>query len=99
MRDGDLSLGDSGLGEEFGSVNYSAALGRISGKLLSPNLVRNGVDLTFRNYASDPDILYFDVTNKRIGINNPTPTYDLDVNSVIKTNKFEATNQARIGNE
>lgn len=98
MRDGDLSLGDSGLGEEFGSVNYTAALGRISGKLLNPDLVRNGVDLTFRNYASDPDILYLDVTNKRIGINTATPVYALDVNAVIKTTKLEATNQARIGN-
>jgi hypothetical protein len=98
MRDGDLSLGDSGLGEEFGSVNYTAALGRISGKLLNPDLVRNGVDLTFRNYTSDPDILYLDVTNKRIGINTATPVYALDVNAVIKTTKLEATNQARIGN-
>lgn len=98
MRDGDLSLGDSGLGEEFGSVNYTAALGRISGKLLSPDLVRNGVDLTFRNYVADPDILYLDVTNNRIGINIDTPQYDLDVNSVIKTTKLEATAQARIGN-
>jgi len=98
MRDGDLSLGDSGLGEEFGSVNYTAALGRISGKLLSPDLVRNGIDLTFRNYTADPDILYLDVTNKRIGINTASPVYDLDVDSVIKTTKLEATNQARIGN-
>lgn len=98
MRDGDLSLGDSGLGEEFGSVNYTAALGRISGKLLNPDLVRNGIDLTFRNYSSDPDILYLDVTNKRIGINTATPVYALDVNAVIKTTKLEATNQARIGN-
>ena len=98
MRDGDLSLGDSGLGEEFSSVNYTASLGRISGKLLSPDLVRNGVDLTFRNYASDPDILYLDVTNNRIGINIDTPQYDLDVNSVIKTTKLEATNQLRVGN-
>jgi hypothetical protein len=98
MRDGDLSLGDSGLGEEFGSVNYTASLGRISGKLLSPDLLRNGVDLTFRNYTSDPDILYLDVTNKRIGINIDTPQYELDVNSVIKTTKLEATNQLRVGN-
>ena len=98
MRDGDLSLGDSGLGEEFGSVNYSAALGRISGKLLSSDLVRNGVDLTFRNYVSDPDILYLDVTNKRIGINTATPVYDLDVDAVIKTTKLEATNQLRVNN-
>ena len=50
------------------------AIGRISGPLLKANLVRNGVDLTFRNGATDPDILYVDVNNARIGVNNSAPT-------------------------
>jgi hypothetical protein len=52
-------LGGSGLGdEESGSLDsgLSAALGRISGKLLSANLVRHGVDLAF-----DTDLLYLKV--------------------------------------
>jgi hypothetical protein len=44
-------------------------LGRISGPLLDANLNRLGVDLTFRNYGADEDLLYLDVTNNRIGIN------------------------------
>ena len=32
------------------------------------NLVRNGIDLAF-----ETDLLYSDVTNNRVGINNPIP--------------------------
>jgi len=98
MRDGDLTLGDGGLGEEYGSVNYSASLGRIGGKLLSSNLVRNGVDLTFRNYAADPDILYLDVTNKKIGINTSSPAYEIDLSADFRTKNYIATSQATIAN-
>lgn len=79
--------GDDGLlgSSQSGSENnYVAALGRISGKLLSENLLRQGVDLTFRNGGSDPDILYLDVNNMRLGVNTDLiggPVYDLDVQS------------------
>jgi hypothetical protein len=52
-------LGGGGLGEdESGSLEsgLAASLGRISGKLLSANLVRHGVDLAF-----DTDLLYLKV--------------------------------------
>lgn len=52
-------LGGGGLGdEESGSLDsgLAASLGRISGKLLSANLVRHGVDLAF-----DTDLLYLKV--------------------------------------
>ena len=55
-------------------LDYVSALGRISGKLLSENLERQGVDLTFRNEQYDPDLLYLDVTNMRIGIEGAPPT-------------------------
>jgi hypothetical protein len=58
---------------------FVAQLGRISGKLLTENLLRNGVDLTFRNAPTDADLLYLDVNNSRIGINSNPPDYDLDV--------------------
>lgn len=60
-----------------------SSLGRISGKLLSADLLRNGVDLTFRNGSGDPDLLYLDVNNNRIGINNDAPNFDLEVNTDI----------------
>lgn len=54
----------------------SGILGRISGKLLSSNLERDGIDLTFRNQPLDPDLLYLDVNNNRVGV-NLTPSFDL----------------------
>lgn len=78
-------------------TDYVAQLGRISGKALQPNLVRNGVDLTVRNSATDPDFFYLDVNNKRIGIKTDTPNYDLEVVSDIRTTGLIA-NDARIDN-
>lgn len=53
---------------------YAQSLGRIGGQLLSPNLEFQGDDVQF-----DTDLLYLDVVNKRIGINNygtsPTELY------------------------
>jgi hypothetical protein len=58
---------------------YIASLGRISGPLLSDNLIRNGYDLTFRNGPTDTDLLYLDVTNKRISLNKDAPAMALEV--------------------
>jgi hypothetical protein len=99
-------FGSSAAGSE---PNYVASLGRISGKLLSENLERNGVDLTFQDGTSDPPILYLDVTNMRVGIEGAPatslaraslslPVYDLDVNDNIKTKFVSVTNQANLDN-
>lgn len=50
------------------------AIGKISGPMLQPNLERQGVDL-----AIDGNVLYADVTNRRVGIGTDTPTQSLDV--------------------
>lgn len=68
-------------------------LGRISGQVLTDNLLRAGVDLAF-----ETNLLYLDVTNQRIGIRDSTPIYDLDVNSNIRTNDLTVTTQAALGN-
>ena len=44
---------------------YAKSLGRIGGQLLSDNLLFQGQDIQF-----DTDLLYLDVANKRIAINN-----------------------------
>jgi hypothetical protein len=54
LGDDDGLLGSTPSGSEN---NYVASLGRISGKLLSDNLLRNGVDLAFNN-----DLLYLKVS-------------------------------------
>lgn len=62
-----------------------AELGRVSGPLLSNNLVRYGIDLAFQNTDVSTPVLQLDVTNNRIGINNSSPTRDLFVNSYAQT--------------
>lgn len=55
-------------------VSPGKEFGRISGPLLSDNLLRNGVNLAF-----DTDVLYLDVNNKFVGFDTDTPTRTLDV--------------------
>jgi hypothetical protein len=50
------------------------AIGRISGPMLLPNLERQGVDLSF-----DGNLVYFDVTQRRVGINTNSPVAALEV--------------------
>ena len=45
-----------------------AVLGKVAGTMLKDNLVRNGVDLSI-----DTDLMYFDVANRRVGINTTMP--------------------------
>jgi hypothetical protein len=68
------------------------AIGRISGPLLKANLLREGVNLAFEN-----DLLYLDVNNSRIGINNASPQYDLDVIGTTRAPALEVSTLANIG--
>jgi hypothetical protein len=49
-------------------------IGKISGPMLYNNLERQGVDL-----AIEANVLYVDVTNRRVGANTSTPNADLQV--------------------
>ena len=70
------------------------AIGRISGPLLKDNLLRNGTDLAF-----ETDLLYLDVTNRRIGVKTTNPQYALDVNGIARVTDLEITNNVfNIGN-
>ena len=51
------------------------AIGRITGAMLFSNLERQG-----QNLAIDSDLAYYDVGNRRIGVNTSAPGYSLDVN-------------------
>jgi hypothetical protein len=53
--------------------------------MLRDNLVRNGVDLTV-----DTNLTYFDVNNRRVGINTTLPTTDLDVNGNVRASSITA---------
>jgi len=73
-------------------------LGRISGKLLSADLVRNGYDLTFSNTGGpDDNVLFLQVTDLFVGVNTDSPAFQLDVDGT--SNALQSINQqATIGN-
>jgi hypothetical protein len=50
------------------------AIGRITGPMLQSNLERQGIDI-----AIDGNVVYADVTGRRVGINTSAPGYTLDV--------------------
>ena len=68
------------------------AVGRISGPLLKDNLLRNGVNLAF-----ETNLLYFDVVNRRIGVNTSTPTNDLSVIGTTRSTNLQVTTAATLG--
>jgi hypothetical protein len=49
------------------------AIGKINGPMLFSNLERQGVNLSI-----DANLVYFDVNNRYVGINNSSPAYALD---------------------
>lgn len=55
------------------------AIGRISGPMLFNNLERQGVDLAFQS-----NLLYLDVNNLRVGVQNASPNYVLDTPGNVK---------------
>jgi hypothetical protein len=55
------------------------AIGKISGPMLQTNLARQGVDLSV-----DTNLVQFDVTNRRVGVNTTSPTQALDVNGNVR---------------
>jgi len=63
----------TGQGEGSGTARrLNTHLGRIGGKLLSQNLLRNGFDLEFDN-----NLLYLNVNDKKISVNTDISSYDL----------------------
>lgn len=94
------TIGEGGIGSAVSSGNaaaFVAQLGRISGSALQANLIRNGADLSFRNSATDPDLLYLDVNTRRIGIKTDAANYDLETVSDVRTTRLIA-GSARIDN-
>lgn len=60
-------------------------LGRISGGVLQDNLLRQGVNLNFKNTTSDTALLHLDVNNSRIGINTEAPGDTLSIPTTYRT--------------
>lgn len=68
-------------------------LGRISGPLLSANLLRNGNNLVF-----DSNLLFLNVGNKRLGVNTLGPSRDLTIANTTDTTNLLVDTQSEIAN-
>ena len=66
-------------------------LGRISGGVLKSNLLRQGVDLNFKNTSGSTALLHLDVNNNKIGINTESPTDALTVPTYLKSENLIST--------
>jgi len=74
-----------------------AQVGRISGPLLQADLLRNGNNLAFRNDLNTTQLLLLDVNNNRIGVNNATPSFELDVLGTTQTTNLITNNATTPG--
>lgn len=86
--------GASGGISPFGStppISPGKEFGRISGPLLSDNLLRSGINLAF-----DTDVMYLNVNNKFVGFNTNTPVRTLDIFGDIYSDDLIINTQADI---
>jgi len=60
-----------------------AILGKVAGTMLKDNLVRNGVDLQI-----DSNLMYYDVANRRVGVNTTLPGNSFTVNGSFTTSNI-----------
>jgi hypothetical protein len=68
-----------------------AQVGRISGPLLQDNLLRNGLDIAFRNDSGTTQLLYLDVNTGKVGINKNAPIVELNVEGDARSTKWNTT--------
>ncbi len=73
-------------------------VGRISGGVLQDNLVRNGIDLNFKDQTSDTALLQLKVNTARIGVNIESPSTDLEVVNTLATNVLLQDSQLSVAN-
>ena len=62
--------------------------GRIGGGVLADNLLRQNVNLNFKNTTSDIALLHLNVNNTRIGVNNESAAVVLDVNNQFSSSEI-----------
>ena len=74
-----------------------AQTGRIGGGVLKNNLLRQGVDLNFKNTGASTSVLHLDVNNNKIGVNTDAATDALTIPNTLQTQSIIST-IANIGN-
>jgi hypothetical protein len=65
--------------------------GRIGGGVLKDNLLRQGVDLNFKNTSGSTALLHLDVNNSKIGINTEAATDALTIPATLASSNLIST--------
>lgn len=73
-------------------------VGRISGGVLQDNLVRNGIDLNFKDQTTDTALLQLKVNTARIGVNTESPSAILEVVDTLATDTLLQDTQITVAN-
>lgn len=68
------------------------AIGKISGVMLQSDLARQGVDLSI-----DSNVAYFDVANRRLGVNTASPTETITAVGNITASQYYLGNISSVG--
>ena len=66
------------------------AISKIAGQMLKNTLERDGSNLAISDTVADTPVVFVDITNSRVGVNNATPAQTLDiVGNAIANNLFQ----------
>jgi hypothetical protein len=75
------------------------AISKIAGQMLKDTLERDGANLAISDTVADTPVIFVDVTNARVGVNNATPAKALDISgNVTANNVFTAGTVSATGN-
>ena len=73
-------------------------LGRISGQVLEDDLLRQNVNLDFRNLNASVPLLKLDVVNNKIGINSTSPSQSLSITGTASATNLRSQTTVAVGN-
>ena len=75
------------------------AISKIAGQMLKNTLERDGSNLAISDTVADTPVVFVDVVNSRVGVNNATPAQALDiVGNVLANNLFSSSTVSAVGN-
>ena len=74
------------------------SIARLSGQMLQPTLLRDGINLSFQNSNISNATLFLDIANTRVGINGNVPAATLDVTGNVLADVYTANINVVTGN-
>jgi hypothetical protein len=72
------------------------AISKIAGQMLKNTLERDGANLAISDTALDTPVIFVDITDSRVGVNNATPTEALDVNGNVIADNLISRNAVSV---